>query len=152
LNSWRIFVHIKPKFTDHRGKSLEKEWRHAGLGAVRKVRAGQAYELAGELSREDAEKLAEKLLADPVTQDAEVAAAGAKGPAGARRAEVWPKGGVSDPAADTVAMAARDLGFDTVKKVRSGAVYDFWGPSAKAVKAFCEDHLMNGLVQQVEVR
>jgi phosphoribosylformylglycinamidine (FGAM) synthase PurS component len=140
LNSWRIFVHIKPKFTDHRGKSLEKEWRHAGLGAVRKVRAGQAYELAGELSREDAEKLAE------------VAAAGAKGPAGARRAEVWPKGGVSDPAADTVAMAARDLGFDTVKKVRSGAVYDFWGPSAKAVKAFCEDHLMNGLVQQVEVR
>jgi phosphoribosylformylglycinamidine (FGAM) synthase PurS component len=151
LKSWRVFIRSKPKFTDHRGKSLEKEWRQAGLGPVKKVRAGQAYELAGELSRADVDRLAERLLADPVTQEAEVLEGAATRAAGSLRAQVWPKGGVADPVADTVAMAARDLGFRGLSRVRSGSVYEFWGASPKKVESFCEDHLMNKLVQQVEV-
>jgi phosphoribosylformylglycinamidine synthase subunit PurSL len=151
--TWRVYVVTKPNFVDHHGKSLEKEWRHAGLPAVKKIRVGQAYELSGGLSRVQADELARKLLADPITQDAVVAPEDADGLfKGAQTACVWPKPGVSDPVADTVAIGARDLGLSGLSSVRAGALYEFSGrASAKDIKSFCENFLMNPLVQQAEI-
>jgi phosphoribosylformylglycinamidine synthase subunit PurSL len=156
--TWRVYVQPKPQFVDHAGKALEKEWRAAGLSAVKKIRVGQAYEISGELSPDDVTLLAEKLLTDPITQAPVVAQEGRpenpaqKNGAGVRRAEIWPKPGVADPVAETVALGARDLGLAGVRAVRSGAVYEFWGaPSPKQILTFCESHLMNPLVQRVEI-
>ena len=149
---WRVFVKHKPGFTDHRGESIKKEWQHAGYKNVTKVLAGQAYEISGGLTELEVRRLADKLLTDPITQQAVLAPEGkVKVPADVRWAEVWPKTGVSDPVAETVRLGARDLNL-SMDKVRSGAVYEFYGkPLPKDVKAFCEGHLMNSLVQQVEV-
>jgi phosphoribosylformylglycinamidine (FGAM) synthase PurS component len=152
MNAWKIFVLSKPRFADHRGASLKKEWGAAGLSAVKEVRAGLAYEVSG-VPEAAAQKLAASLLADPITQDARVLPADkVEAPKGARLAQVWPKGGVADPVADTVRLAARDLKIDGVSSVRSGQVYEFAGAPAPAdVRRFCEDRLMNAMVQRVEV-
>ena len=153
MNRWKIFVHHKPRVTDHRGDSIRKECAHAGLKSVKKVRAGQAYEVAGSLPEAEARRLAESLLTDPVTQEAWIAVpGGVKAPTGARLAQVWPKNGVSDPVADTVRMAAKDLKIEGLDTVRSGSVFEFFGAAGTdEVRRFCEEHLMNGLIQSVEL-
>jgi phosphoribosylformylglycinamidine (FGAM) synthase PurS component len=151
--NWRVLVHLKPAVVDHRGEHVRREGRLAGLAGVTRVRAGQAYELAGGLSERDARFLADKVLADPVTQEASVFPADhVRRPQGGRLAEIWLKQGVSDPVADTVRLAARDAGLTNLEGVRSGQVFDFFGAAAPAaLRRFCEDHLMNPLVQTVEI-
>ncbi len=164
--NWRVFVHLKPDLVDHHGEAVQKEIKRAKVKGVKKVRAGQAYELSGELAQSDVWRLAERLLSDPVTQEAAVfpedlgkAPKGVRpirrtgtAPSGGRLAEVWPRKGVTDPVADTVLLAAKDLGVKGLLSARSGRVYDFFGKSSSAdVKIFCEEHLMNPLVQSVEV-
>jgi phosphoribosylformylglycinamidine (FGAM) synthase PurS component len=151
--NWRILVHLKPAFVDHHGESVKKEGRLAGLKGLKKVRVGQAYELVGDLDKAMAQGLADRLLADPVTQDAALFPADhVARPKGGRLAEIWLKKGVSDPVADTVRLGAQDLGVTGLGSVRSGQVYDFLGEiRPQAVKRFCEEHLMNALVQSVEV-
>jgi phosphoribosylformylglycinamidine synthase subunit PurSL len=152
MNSWKVFVRTKPRFADHRGEEVKKAWAAAGHKGLKSLRAGQAYELTG-VSEEEAHLLADNLLADPVTQESELLhAAPAKLPSGTLQAQVWLKSGVADPVADTVLLAARDLGVKGLSGVRSGHVYDFSGVVlADDVRIFCEEHLMNGLVQRVEV-
>ncbi|MBK8575257.1 MAG: phosphoribosylformylglycinamidine synthase subunit PurS [Elusimicrobia bacterium] len=151
--NWRILVHMKSTFVDHRGEGIKTEGRLAGLKKVHHVRVGQAYEISGEIDEASARRLAERLLADPVTQDAAVFPAGhVARPQGGRLAEIWLKKGVSDPVADTVRLAALDLGVKGLDSVRSGQVFDFMGdPAPKAIQQFCEEHLMNPLIQSVEV-
>jgi len=152
MATWRVLILNKPKFTDHPGKSLEKEWKHEKLAGAPKIRVGQAYEVAGDLSPSDMAGIAEKLLVDPITQEAVFPASEKKNGVKIQRAEVWPKPGVSDPVADTVAIGAKDLGVGGVKSVHSGAVYEFTGKAArKDIKHFCENYLMNPLVQKVEI-
>lgn len=148
---WRIVVQNKDGFVDHRGESLRAEWESAGLRGKPTIRAGQAYELSGALTETDARRLADKLLADPVTQAASVSPADAPAAGHGRRAEIWPKKGVADPVADTVVLAAQDLGVAELS-ARSGHAYDFSGKVSPAdVKRFCEERLMNTLIQSVEV-
>lgn len=151
--NWRILVHMKPSFVDHRGEGVKKEGRLAGLAGVRQVRVGQAYEILGDVDESGARRLADRLLTDPVTQEAAVFPADhVARPQGGRLAEIWLKKGVSDPVADTVRLAAVDLGVKGLDGVRSGQVFDFMGtPAPKAIQQFCEEHLMNPLVQSVEV-
>lgn len=153
MNTWKIFVRHKPGVTDHRGAEIARECSRAGLKAVKKVHAGQAYELAGSPSEADVRRLAEKLLADPVTQNAEVASPSAvSAPKGARLVQIWPKTGVSDPVGDTVRLAAKDLGVEGFTLLRSGHVFEFHGAAPpKDLLRFCEDHLMNAMVQRAEV-
>lgn len=151
--NWRVLVHPKASFPDHRGEGLAHEWKRSKLKGLKKIRTGQAYELLGDLDEAAARRLAERLLTDPVTQDAAVFPADRVAAApGSRLAEVWPKKGVSDPVAGTVLFAAQDLGVAGLASVRSGQVYDFFGAVAPAdVKRFCEEHVMNALIQSVEV-
>jgi phosphoribosylformylglycinamidine (FGAM) synthase PurS component len=106
--------------------------------------------------RQDSRGIAQqsqKAIYDPVTQVASVFPSDRVAPApGSRLAEVWPKKGVSDPVAGTVVYAAQDLGVAGLSAVRSGQVYDFFGAVSPAdVKRFCEEHLMNAMIQSVEV-
>lgn len=151
--NWRILVHMKSTFVDHRGEGIKKESRLAGLTGIHHVRVGQAYEILGDVDEPGVRRLADRLLADPVTQEASVFPADhVARPKGGRLAEIWLKKGVSDPVADTVRLAAMDLGVKGLEGVRSGQVFDFMGdPAPKEIKQFCEEHLMNALVQTVEV-
>jgi phosphoribosylformylglycinamidine (FGAM) synthase PurS component len=150
--TWRIFVQYDPRQADHEGAHLLAAWRAAGLAPVKKIRTGQAYELSGDLGPADVKTLVDKLLVDPIVQVAEVHEGGVPPFEGARRAQIWPRPGVSDPVAATVKEAARDLSVQGLSDVKSGRVFDFFGaPAESDVRQFSENYLMNPLVQKVEV-
>ncbi|HOW27172.1 MAG TPA: phosphoribosylformylglycinamidine synthase subunit PurS [Elusimicrobiota bacterium] len=152
--NWRVFVSLKPRVIDHRGRALEAEWRHAKLPSLDGIGTGQVYELSGSgLSDADVQRLTESLLTDPITQTGEIVYADHRPTrSGVRRVRIWPKPGVSDPPAETVMLGARDLGCDNIERVRTGFAYEFRGPvSRQDVKTFCERYLMNDLVQTMEM-
>lgn len=150
---WRVWVQTKDGFADHHGDGVKNEARLVGVVGVKNARVGHVYELSGSLAEPTVKSLADRLLADPVTQTAVVLPAERPARlAEGRRAEIWFKKGVADPVADTVRLAAGDLGVKGLEAVRSGRVFDFYGDvPSRAVRRFCEDHLMNPLVQTVEV-
>jgi phosphoribosylformylglycinamidine (FGAM) synthase PurS component len=153
MSVWQVVVTVKSRVTDHHGEALKKECVHSGLKGVKSVRVGPAYELSGNLPETEVRRLAERLLADPVTQEASIAVPGAvKAPAGARLVRIWLKNGVADPVGDTVLFAAKDVGVRGLDSARSGRAYEFHGPAgADALRRFCEEHLMNPLIQRVEI-
>jgi phosphoribosylformylglycinamidine (FGAM) synthase PurS component len=150
---WEIWVRLKASQTDHAGKNLEQEWRAAGWGTLKRIRTGQAYSLAGDLSEQDARRLAERLLTDGVTQEAALrpSAGRPKSFPGTKLVLVWPKDGVADPVGDTVREAAHDLGIEGLRSARSGLAFEFVGAPSSSVQKFCSEHIFNPLVQRLEI-
>lgn len=63
---WRIEVWPKPSVTDPAAESVLKAVCDLGLSAPESVRTGSAYRLLGRLAPAQAERVATKLLANPV--------------------------------------------------------------------------------------
>ncbi len=64
---WRIEVGLLPEHADPVGREIEAEVTAAGLPSARGVRTSRIYLLDGNLSRDQAERIAARLLADPVS-------------------------------------------------------------------------------------
>ena len=67
---WRLEVWLKPAVTDPVGESVKKGIKDLGLPEPLGARAGTAYLLYGRLQKNGAEKILEKLLANPVVHRA----------------------------------------------------------------------------------
>src|SRR5262249_42843826 len=87
----------------------------AGDGPV--AASARGYLLEGGLAREDAQRLLDELLVDPLVEAGRLGALNEPAGAGCL-ATVLPRPGVMDPAALSVVEASRDLGID-VQGVRS---------------------------------
>ena len=64
---WRIEVGLLPEHADPVGREIEAEVTAAGLPSARGVRTSRIYLLDGILTRDQAERVATGLLADPVS-------------------------------------------------------------------------------------
>ena len=78
---YRISVRVMPKtgISDPEGKAIHDAALQLGYGEVVHVHAGRSFEVEGEYDSKDAaengaEKLAERLLANPVIQPYEIVA------------------------------------------------------------------------------
>ena len=69
---WRIEVWLKPSVTDPAGESVRKAVTDLGLPAPEGVRTGAAYRLLGRMNQAQVERIAVKLLANPVIHRARV--------------------------------------------------------------------------------
>ena len=109
--------------------------------------ASRGWLLEGQLTREQADRLARELLVDPLVETGAFGALNEHAGAG-RLATVLYKPGVMDPAALSVADAARDLGV-TVESVRSFRRY--YGPplSPEAKAVLFRKVLANAAIEQV---
>src|SRR4051812_20591082 len=105
-------IEIRPHGADPERSRVAEEYdllTHSRDGE-RLVRAtSRGYLLEGDLSREQADRLANELLVDTVVESGLVAPLG-EAPADDLLATVLLKPGVMDPAALSVVEAARDLG------------------------------------------
>ncbi len=126
-----------------------------GLGLERlpkRIDHAAVYLLEGDLSHEELSRVADELLADCVTQAAEIHAsahaAKAKVPPGAAVIEVHPLPGVTDPAAESVQLAIRAmLGKDIT--VRTGDRYDLHGIDGRIARPIAERLLANTVIHAV---
>lgn len=125
MKSW-VVVTTRKGFTDPAGTGMVTLCRESGV-VLEHVEVAALYELEGELSKAETGRVAKELLADPVTQDAEVVPAGEVARAkGAVVVDVWLRPEVADPVAPSVERGAADLGITL--KARVGQRYLLRGP------------------------
>jgi len=95
-----------------------------GIASVQSVRHARLFFLAGGLRADDARRVAEDLLIDPVIEQFHFGNGSA--PDEARVVEVHLKAGVMDPVAASCEQAIRDMGFD-ISSVRTAQRYELIG-------------------------
>ena len=118
-----IEVAFRPDRRDVLAQRLLDGAREAGLALPDGLRSRRGYSLRVAGGQEQAERLARRLLADPVLHDARVyRPEDSPAEEDTRRLEVVRRAGVMDPAAQSVVRAAAALGIE-VSDVRTWSAY-----------------------------
>jgi phosphoribosylformylglycinamidine synthase len=144
----RVEVRPKPGHRDTRADGVLRQSASLGLPTPAAAQHACVYLLEGDLTDRQVRRIADELLADPVTQVAEVQ------PRGSARArldalvEVHPLPGVTDPAAESVELAVEAM-FGLRVKVRTGDRYDLAGVAARDAVALGERGIANPVIQGI---
>ncbi len=148
-------IEIRPRRgqADPRGAAVLRQIESLGLERrPKRVDHAAVYLLEGNLSADEIGRIAEELLADCVTQAAEIhateAAAKSRIAPGVAVIEVHPLAGVTDPAAESVQLAIEAMLGKRVE-VRTGDRYDLHGADAKIARAIAERLLANTVIQAI---
>jgi phosphoribosylformylglycinamidine synthase len=149
----RIEVRPRRGHHDTRGDAVQKAIQGLGLARLpRKVEHASVYLIEGPLTSREVDRVANELLADCVTQAAEVHAstrASRPGVApGAAVVEVHPLPGVTDPAAESVQAAILALTGREVR-VRTGDRYDLHGVDKVVARTVGERLLANAVIHAI---
>ena len=128
---WEVDVFLTDAGSDHAARAVVTGAAVLGIPGCTHARTAAGWLIEGDLSRADAERLATRLLADPVTESFTIAEVGdpklLAGPADLPLAlHVLPRAGVTDPAGQSAHEALSLLG------VRPGAVRSvrkYWLPA-----------------------
>jgi phosphoribosylformylglycinamidine synthase len=143
-------IEVRPRGPDAERARVCEEFElltHGRLGPAPVAASAHGYLLEGDLSRDEADRLARELLVDAVAQTGTVGALNEHG-GGGRLATVLLKPGVMDPVALSVQDTARDLGI-RVDSVRTFRRYFGPPPSAEAQAVLFRKVLANEAVEQV---
>ena len=137
-------------------KKIKNLLRASGLGDVECNTIEPLYGLEGNFSLEEIQRIAQELLCDPIAEkfiiDAE--------PKDFKTifSDVWFKSGVTDPVAESVLKAIRDLNIMTIENAFFGMRYEFEEIAQAREKSvdeklifFANQHLLNPLVQQCQL-
>jgi phosphoribosylformylglycinamidine synthase len=143
----RIEVRTKPGVPDARAQSVERRAKALGF-PVEAVTSAKVYLVEAPLEPARLSRVLDKLLADPVTEQAQLGAAAA--PAATQTVEVHPLPGVMDPVAQSVTEAIKDLtGADA--QVSTGSRFDFRGLPAAQADQLARQLLANPVIHQISI-
>lgn len=151
----RVEVSPAPGHADPIGESLKREAKSLGV-ELESARATHVYLVepaaGAPIGAEQAQMIAERLLADAVTERARLGASAAGTGAGAQIIEVHPLPGVMDPVAQTVQSAIQELlGLDEPPRVSTGWRYDLAGEglTVEGAAGLASRLLANPVIQRV---
>ncbi|QEG00557.1 Phosphoribosylformylglycinamidine synthase subunit PurL [Stieleria maiorica] len=152
---WQIDIYPAENEIDREGARTSEEIHELGIGDDVPVVFARGFLVQGEIDGDQAEQIAQQLLADSVTERTVVAVAGdavlSQPPAESgdiRLVNVLPKPGVMDPVAASTIGAARDCGFD-VQSVRTMRKYWISGVDEPTFQTICRRALSNDSIEQV---
>ena len=151
VRTYYIDILLKKTFRDRHGEHVRQDIADTGMATPPAVRSVPVYRLEGSLSEEDVEKVASRLLADPVTETYRVRTEASVPGKGEHVVEVWLKPGVTDTVADSVVKAVDDLGISVPIKVKTGHAYFFATCDKGAVRRIAERLLANPIVQEYTI-
>jgi phosphoribosylformylglycinamidine synthase len=139
------------KFSDPRTEIYLSDARALGFNDLQRITCQDLYFIEGQLSKEICEQLALKLLTDPVTQSMTWMALPAS-PAplepGTVTVEVALRPGVTDPVAEQIVRASRELGLDGVCRAATGMRFLIQGADQETAEALAKRLLANNVIQQ----
>ncbi|KAA5539279.1 phosphoribosylformylglycinamidine synthase subunit PurL [Roseiconus nitratireducens] len=154
---WQIDIYPAENEVDREGLRTSEEIHELGLGDQVSVVFARGFLVQGELDAEQAQRVAQSLLSDAVTERTVVALAGQpplnEPPTDSpdvRLVNVLPKPGVMDPVAASTIGAARDIGFD-VESVRTIRKYWISGVDDPTFQHICRRALSNDSIEQVVI-
>jgi phosphoribosylformylglycinamidine synthase len=128
VKQWRFEITSKKDFPDVYGKATLGSIRELAITSVENVFFARVYLIEADFDDAFAHRVARELLADPVCQDYFIGRSSVPvGPAQATLVEVHLKSGVTDPAAESVLAALKDMGAAGVQSVRTARKYILLG-------------------------
>ena len=152
---WEVDIYPLDGQPNRRAQRVIGEAAQWGLGTKLRVMAAHGYLLEGQLDRQQVERLARDLLADPVVERTVVQTAGhanlAQPPVDLPSlVHVLPKPGVMDPVAESAVSAITDAGYK-VEAVRTLTKYWLEPMPEDRLRALCNRVLANDAIEQAVV-
>ncbi len=143
---YRVEIRPSDDFGDPRAEGILTQIRQLGIDSVRQVRSARLFFLIGELSEDDAARVAGELLIDPVVEQF---ALGESLPGDASVIEVHLQPGVMDPVAASAERAIADMGID-ISNVRTGRRYELLGElTDDQLQTIASKLLANAVIEDV---
>lgn len=151
---WRVEIKDKEGIVDALGNGVQKDILDLGIASVSKVSVVQVYLMEGNISPQDAERIAQELLIDKITQDYNCNLAKQTLPSletdDLKIVEIAYNPGVMDPVEESTLKGIRDLGITTVESIRTARKYLFYGKLSKEeLDLVVNKVLSNKLIQHV---
>ncbi|MCG2788015.1 MAG: phosphoribosylformylglycinamidine synthase subunit PurS [Anaerolineae bacterium] len=142
-------------FTHHdpRSAGFLSDARALGFHDLQRIKCQDLYFIEGQLSQEEMQQLALKLLSDPVTQNVESSVLkvernlSTSQPSTFTTLEVAYRPGVTDPVAEQLVRAAHELGFRGVVRAATGLRFNVEGLDAGQVNKLARQLLVNNVIQ-----
>jgi len=128
VKQWRFEISSKQGFLDVHGRDILDDIRQFNILSVEDVISEKVYLIEADFDQPFAERVARELLTDPVCQEWHIGKSGIPaGPMPATLIEVHLKSGVTDPVAESVMAALKDMGAGAVESVRTARKYVLLG-------------------------
>jgi len=123
VRQWRFEIFNRAGCCDVHGGSVLEDIKELGIDSVEAVQSARVFLIESDFDQVFAQRLVDKLLTDPVTEECYIGRSGAPpGLAKATLIEVHLKSGVTDPVAESVTAAISDMSM-TVENVRTARKY-----------------------------
>ena len=139
------FTHSDPRSAGYLKNALA-----LGFNDLRRIECRDLYFIEGQLSQNDLQQLALKLLTDPVTQVAswdELPAVSEAPGSASQVIEVALRPGVTDPVAEQIRRAAHELGFSGVHRAATGLRFLIDGLADERARLLAKRLLANAVIQ-----
>lgn len=146
---FKIFIKHKEELQDAESIKIKKEIIDFGLKKITNVVVYQIYEIAGDISNEEIQKISQELLVDPVAQNFYINATQEHQ---GWEVEIYYKQGVTDAVADTVKIGMEDMNLKKDISIKTGKKYFIEGElTLEDVKKISLKILSNPLVQEYSI-
>ncbi len=120
MRQWRFEITPKAGFADVYGNGVLEDIRQLGIISVEAVQSTRVYLIEADFGQDFAERVGRELLADSVCQDYTLGRRGVDAEGRPTTLiEVHLKSGVTDPVAESVLAALKDMGAGGVDSVRT---------------------------------
>jgi phosphoribosylformylglycinamidine synthase len=151
VKQWRFEISSKQGFLDVHGKDTLEDIRQLEIQSVQDVISEKVFLIEADFDQNFAQRVAVELLSDPVCQDSYIGkSAIPAGPMSASLVEVHLKSGVTDPVAESVLAALKDMGANNVSSVRTGRKYVLLGNiSDEEIETIARRVLANDCIEDV---
>ncbi len=111
VEQWRFEVSNRSGFVDARGQAVLEDIKELGISTVEAVSTARVYLIEADFDKVFAQRVAVELLTDTVCQEYRIGRSSLPaGPVAATIIEVHLKSGVTDPVAESVVGAIKDMG------------------------------------------
>ena len=146
MKNWKVEVYYKPEVPDTIGQGILEDIADLGISGVDSVRTATLYWIEGALDAQTVDRIAAKLLADPITQT--YAFDRQSDSTETWAVEVQFKPGVTDAVGDSTVKGIKDLGVTGVNRVQTGYKYWLTGVlNAELLETIAQRLLMNDVIQ-----
>ena len=152
MKQWRFEIFNRPGFSDVHGSSVLEDIKEMGIDTVEAVQSAKVFMIEADFEGDFAKQVGKELLTDPVCEEYYIGRSAA--PAGLAKAtliEVHLKSGVTDPVAESVTTAMKDMGA-VPDNVRTARKYILLGDiSQSQTDTIAKKILANDCIEEVMV-
>jgi phosphoribosylformylglycinamidine synthase subunit PurSL len=148
MSIYKFLVQTKNK--DPRSNSYLRDAHLLGFQLLKRISVQDLYFIESQLSQEELQQLALKLLTDPVTQSAswtELPAPLSSGEPDSVVLEISLRPGVTDPVAEQIVRASRELKINGVQRAATGLRFQVEGLNVEQTQQLAKSLLANNVIQ-----